>query len=196
MTIALTAKAQQEFNKLTEKQKELVNKFLPKKRKILFDAFTDGFLAREVSDWLLEKLSDDSDAVPIEIRMFYQGLNVPRSKDRTPEELAELRARPENYPNGPFVFSGGIFEQDGTESLVVNRKDFEFFIKQQPNWNKEATHVNINEPDGSLTVLLYRKDFESYLKSDSMWKDEVKRFTIIEPDGSSTTCKTDELPPQ
>ncbi|MDR2709595.1 MAG: hypothetical protein LBC07_06450, partial [Elusimicrobiota bacterium] len=95
MSIALTAKAQQEFDKLTDKQKEIVKKLLPKKREILFRAFSDGFTASDMSNWLLEKLSDDSDAVPLEIRSFYQGLCASPAQPRPPEELAELRAHPE-----------------------------------------------------------------------------------------------------
>jgi hypothetical protein len=72
MTIALTTKAQQEFNKLTDKQKEIVEKLLPKRREILFQAFSDGLQAREVDDGSLEILAADTDYVPVLIRMLYQ----------------------------------------------------------------------------------------------------------------------------
>jgi hypothetical protein len=195
MTIALSAKAQQEFDKLTDKQKEIVKTLLPKRRKILFEALNDGLDACYIDDNVLEILATDTDYVPLLIRSFYQGLNVPPATDRTPEEWAELRAHPENYPNGPFVFNSAIVGYNFTQ-LLVDRDDFKYFIKQQPNWNKEALFVTIFENDDTETVLIHRKDIDAYFKRKTRFKSNVSRFTIIEPDGSSTTCKADELLPQ
>jgi hypothetical protein len=94
MTIALTTKAQQEFNKLTDKQKEIVKNLLPKRRKILFEALNDGLDACYIDDNSLEILAADTDYVPLLIRVFYQGMNNPPAQKRSPEEWAELRAQP------------------------------------------------------------------------------------------------------